>query len=340
MPETLKKIKRKIQQKPEPQILIGDVDEEAFTGELKNVELTLRYQHQPIKPIICPSCGAKHDRKWIKRKIDTIGLSRAVTLVDQKGKQNQKLIEFYAKAEKRRMSPREFFEGEDRIKKMYANIPSDERPISSTSQNIAITCQACDYKLGLIEVTAEAKPQRPAPPNVDVIIHLPKTPLEDRWMRERFHIIEADLNEWLDGKDEETVHKMEDLAEFEKKLRDFPYIQETGKQISDLKSAVHLTIEKMQQEIHTRSGRLYNLFAAPPDIINRQIARIKNAPLTDEEKKTEFGKTAGLAHVSSEIVQDLIKRGKLFPGQGAKETKEKTAREKEMEELGGKPIRR
>ena len=343
MPELTKKIVRKIQRKPEPQIIIGDIEEEPFKGELKNVELLITRNHVNIEkaaPIICPSCGAKHDKKWIRRKIDTIGLSRSVTLVNRKGEQNQKLIEFYVKAEKGKMSPREFFEGEDRIHKMYANIPIDERPISSTSQNIAITCQACDYKLGNIEVSAEAKPQRPIPPNVNVIIRLPKTPLEDRWMREKFHITEADLDTWLEGKDEETVHRMEDLREFGKKIRDFRIIRETAKQTFDLKSAVHLTIEKMEQEIHTRGGRLYNLFAAPPDIINAQIARIKNTGLTDEEKKTEFVKTAGLSHVSSKLIQDMIQRGKLFPGQGAKETKEKTAREKEMEKLGGKPIRR
>lgn len=339
MSETLKKIKRKIRKKPEPEILIGDVDDESFTGELKNIELTLRYQHQPIQPIICPSCGAKHDSKWIRKKVDTIGLSRSVALVDRKGQQNQSLIEFYAKAKRGKMNPREFFEGESRIKKMYANIPNDERPRTSTNQHIAITCRSCDYKLGNIEVTAEAKPQKPAPPDVHTIIHLPKTPLEARWMRERFHINEADLEEWLGGKDEQTIQKIEDLVEFQKKLRDFRIIRETARETHNLRSAVDLAIEKTRKEIRTRGTRLYNLFAAPPDIINAQIERIQKTTLTDKEKEAEFAKTPGLTHVSSEIVQDLMKRGKLFPGHGVK-PKEKTAREKEMEKLGGKPIRR
>ena len=342
MSETAKKISRKIRGIPEAELLIGDV-EEPFKAELKNVEFRITRNYVDIEktsPIVCPSCGAKHDKKWIRRKIDTIGLSRNIALVDQKGKHNQKLIEFYAKAKKRKMSPREFFEGEHRIKRMYANIPIDERPISSTTQKIAITCQACDYKLGLIEVSTEATPEKPAPPDVDTIIHLPKTSLEDRWMREKFHITEADLDEWLNGKDEETVQKMKDLMEFQKKIRDFPITRENAKETHNLTSAVHLAIEKMQQEIHTRGGRLYNLFAAPPAIINREIARIqKMRTLTDEEKKTEFSKIPGLTHVSSEVVQDMIDRGKLFPGHGVKQ-KEKTEYEKEMEKLGAKKIPR
>lgn len=344
MSKTVKKIADKIQRKPKARLL---VENESFFAKLPNVEFRITRNHVDIEkaePIVCPSCGAKHNRKWIKEKVNTVGLSQRTVLVDRMGKQNASLVEFYAKAEKGEMSPREFFEGESRIRKMYADIPMNEQPISSTNKSMAITCRACDYKLGLIEVSAEATPQRPTPPDADTIIHLPKTPLEDRWVREKFHISEGELDNWLKGKDKETVDKMEDLTEFEKKIRDFPYIRETGKQISNLKSATHLTIEKMREEIRTRGGRLYNLFAAPPAIINAQIARInkikvEGESLSDEQKKTEFSKIAGLTHVSPKLIKDLMTRGKLFPGHGVK-PKEKTAREKEMEELGGKPIRR
>jgi len=347
MAETVKKISRKIRGVSEAELLIGDIEDEPFKAELKNVEFKITRNYVDIEktePIVCPSCGAKHSKKWIRRKVDTIGLTRRISLVDKKGKHNQRLIEFYAKVKKGKMSPREFFNGEHRIKRMYADIPIEERPMSSTSQSVAITCKNCDYKLGLIEVSAEATPERPLPPDIDTIIHLPRTPLEDRWMREEFHITEANLDEWLAGKDKETVDKMEELTEFEKKVRDFPITRETAKETHNLTSAVHLAIEKMQQEIQSRKVRLYNLFAAPPDIINAQIARIQkmrieNELLTDEQKKTEFRKIPGLDHVSSELVQNMIERGKLFPGHGVK-PKEKTEFEKEMEKLGAKKLPR
>jgi len=339
MNETVKKISRKIRGIPEAELLIGELDE-PYREDLPNVEFTLRYKYQPIQPITCPECGKTISKKQIRMVVDAHGFSRRALLVNLKGQQNQKLTELYEKTKKHKISPREFFTTEHRIIRMFDSRKKDEQPISSINQSVPIKCPYCDYKLGLIEVKVIAKPERSMLPAVEDVIACPRSDLEERWVKSAFPALRRITEEeWLQGKDMEPT--IEKLKMQEKELLNVPFSRGIHKHISDLRSKIHLTIKKIVDDIRTRKGQLYNILAMPPELTFKATEQLAKARAQAEElgrslkpeDELAIVQVPGYSHVPSKLMQDLIKRGKLI-------VKPKTAREKEMQKLGGKPIRR
>lgn len=265
MPEALKKISRKIQGKPEPEILIGN---EPFFADLKHTETQVRRNFKPIEettPIVCPSCKKEITATEVKKIVRSHGVTSKALLVNKKGEQNHKLAELYAKIKKKRIKSAEAFETQERILNMYSDryvFPSEEQPISHVSGRVNLECPKCDYPLGSVDVTITAKPETVIAPDVDTWIALEKISKEVRILKEYLLPKGITYDDWLTGKN--TLPFIEKLEGYKKELETMPFIRELERPMSNVFSAINLAIQKIQDEVLTRPSRVFNLLKNPP----------------------------------------------------------------------------
>lgn len=261
MSETLKKASRKLRGVPEARLM---VEAEPFMAHLPNIEIKIRFRYKPMSeafPIIC-SCGQKVTEKHAKSAVSEHGVSMRAMHVNEKGKQNQRLIDLYEKIAKRKISATEGFEEELRIRRIYDTIPSDEKPVGSAKASVPFDCPNCEARLGLLEVAVECSPDHPIPPDVEEWVGLKRTPKELRLIRKNLMPDGVVYEDWLSGRDMEGF--IQKLESWKEELQKVPYIRSLHKPLSNLSSDIYTAVKSVREEIRTRPSRVYNLLKNPP----------------------------------------------------------------------------
>lgn len=261
--ETARKISRKIRGVPEPELL---VDEEPFRADLKHADIQIFWQNKPISQHTptCPACGEKLSRKDVERVVDRHGITARAVHVNQEGERNELLNKLYEKIRAGRITATEVLNEERRIHERFDEKPKNERPISEINDSIPLDCPKCERRLGLVKVAVRAKPpDRPIRPDVSLWVRLPKTPQEERWIREELNISkEYSLDEWLQGKDVQGI--IEKMQVFRNEVINLPYLPQSHRAINDLSSAIYTAMESIRTEIARRGDRIFNVLTNPP----------------------------------------------------------------------------
>ena len=240
-----------------------------FKGQwlgLPNIDVKMLWEDRPIsenRPL-CPTCKKKVSGRAVELAVGHHHISYAAYPVNRSGEHKQKLIELYRKIRKRKINLEEAFRIETELRREYYGKPKAERPISQTQGYVPLKCPSCAKPLGTVKVTVTESPsEAPEPPSYREYIMLPRTPEQERLVKERFAIPEKmSFKEWLQGKDVKPfIGKLEKMKEEITKL---PYMRNLVREVSNLNALIYTTIEKLQEEIRLRPDAVYALLKSPP----------------------------------------------------------------------------
>lgn len=296
MAETVKKISRKIRGIPEANFLVGDEAEQVYYWtSFENITVTIRRYGKPFEKIICPECGKTLNEKLMKNLVDHHSFRLAAN-IEFTGAYHKKLSELYVKIKNKKLNLEEAFRIRKDIRREFYDKPKGERAGSgSATKSIPTVCPECGEKLGLLDVSIEAKPMTETAPSSAQWVALEKTPRQMRILKKHLIPKGEEYTEWIEGSDlEPFIQKMQ---KWETELEKLPYIRELQRPLSNLDADIGTAINAIRENIRTRIDSVYNILATPPNIT--------------------------ITHASA-----------------SEPTKEKTAFEKEMEELGAKKIAR